>query len=142
MGRIIGEGVINEFNVRDPISGDTLTLYFRFPTTEERQGYMSAMFERDENKIRFRISEARQEFGLKILSGIKKGSFSLIENGAPMREISSDSSDPDYLENWKELVAKQGIDIVEEMAAYIFEGHKVQSVQRVKGGEDFTPKNS
>jgi hypothetical protein len=142
MGRIIGEGVINEFNLRDPISGDVLTLYFRFPTTEERQAYMSAMFERDENKIRFKISEARQEFGLKILTGIKKGSFILVENGRPEKQISSDPKDPDYLKNWRELVAKQGIDVVEEMAAHVFEGHRVESVQRVKGGEKFTPKNS
>ena len=75
MPRVLGKDIKNAFNVRDPISGDVLTVYFRLPTPAERQAYDSDKFQREGKQIKIRVSEARQKWGGEILTGVKEGCF-------------------------------------------------------------------
>jgi len=109
--------VTNALTLQDNLGGGQIELYFRHPTTEERLGYANASLRREGDKVLDERSRARQEFGLKILTGFKKGGFE-DENG---KTYASDNADPDYAENWKEQVMAGGADLIELMAAIVFD---------------------
>jgi len=141
MPRIIGEGVINEFILNDPHSGDRIVLYYRFPTAEERINYMSAEFERDGDKIKMKVGEARQNFGSKILLGIRKGDLLFKEDGKPIRPVCSDPEDPDFIPEWKALVEVKAADLIEALAQHAFGIPNFTVGQKIKGEENYNPGN-
>lgn len=122
MPRVTAPDIINELKINDAISGETITLFYRLPTTEERMRYGKSSIRREGNKIKNEIVEARQKFGKMILTGIKDGDFVKIVDS---KEVPY-SSNPDSTEhdpNWKELVCKYASDLVEFMALTVFEGN-------------------
>jgi len=136
MGILIGEGIKNSLHIRDPISNQTLTLYFRIPTPEERAGYAIAQFERTGKEVKLRTTEARQEYGLKILEGFLEGTFEKTDgDGRRVPAFSSDQASPVYVANWKELALKHGAHLIEFLAVYVFDGTRAVSEQ------EFSEKN-
>jgi len=141
--RVIGKNVRNKIIITDPIGGGSVEFSYRTPTTEERQRYNSALFSAKGRKVKVTVAEARQKYGLIILTGIREGDFlhadqadqtdhadhaaQAGDGNAPAVPISSDSSSPNYRTDWKTLVASYAADLVETMAAHVFEGARVQS---------------
>jgi len=134
MPRITAPDVINELKINDAISGETISLFYRLPTTEERVRYGKASIRREGNKIKNEIVESRQKYGKLILTGIKDGDFVKIENGKEV-SYSSNPQSPDYDSNWKELVCRYASDLVEFMALQIFEGNS-RDIDIFSGGEE------
>lgn len=112
----------NELVVLDAISGTDIVLYYRTPTTSERVAYQRAQIKKEGKKIKIRASQARQEFGLKILTGFADGAF-----GYDGRPISSNPEAANYREDWKDLVLAQAADLVEVLALTVFEGARVEA---------------
>lgn len=120
MPRIIG-AERNELIINDPLSNSQLGLYYRNPTTSERQGYMNSSVKRIKNKITLHQAEARMVWGGKILVGIRDGDFLRMVDGKPVA-MSSDPSSPDYFDGWKDEIAAGCGDLVMALAAVVFDG--------------------
>ncbi|MHC1728578.1 MAG: hypothetical protein AB9866_21680 [Syntrophobacteraceae bacterium] len=103
-------------------------MFYRRPEPKEIAAYQAGLFERKGNKIITRASETRIKFGKRILTGFKKGTFgigAMIDGERVVRPISSDSTDPDYREDWKELLAENMPDVVAAVGHFAFEGTAV-----------------
>lgn len=120
MPRIIGTDR-NELIINDPISNSQLGLYYRMPTTSERQGYMNAAVKRVKNKISLHQAEARMKYGAKILVGIRDGDFLRMEAGKAV-PMSSNPASPDYYEFWQDEIESGCGDLVMALAAIVFDG--------------------
>ena len=126
MGRILGSNIRNIFSVLDPVSGKEIDLYYRMPTGSERIAYESAKFGIDQKgALVSHATEARQEYGLLIIEGFKKGGFQLPLEDGSLQDISSDPTDPDYIADWKDKIKEFAIDLVEVLAHRIFDGPPV-----------------
>lgn len=121
MPRIIG-CERNELIINDPISTSQLGLYYRMPTTRERQGYLDAAVKRVKNKVTLHHAQARMEYGLKILVGVRDGDFMRMDKGGKAVLMSSDPASPDYYEGWKDEIAEGCGDLVMNLAALVFDG--------------------
>lgn len=110
----------NELVIQDNISGTTIVLKHRLPTTKERTGYANNSFQRSRNKVKSRVNETRLNYGLKILTGFRDGDFE-IERDGKWVPIASESQSPNYVEDWKLQVKQYGADLVEVLAARVFE---------------------
>jgi hypothetical protein len=77
----------------------TFSLFYRRPTNEEIVAYNKALFVKRNGKVVNSVVPTRIEFGLKILTGVQDGVFSL--SGKP---VSSDPSSPDYHPDWKGML--------------------------------------
>lgn len=124
--RVIGDKVINAIKINDPIGGGDVELFYRTPTTEERQRYNSALFQAQGRKVKVTIAQARQKFGAQILVGIREGDFSHAEGDAPAKPLSSDPASVNYRQDWKNLVGKYASDLIEAVAQHVFEGARIQ----------------
>lgn len=122
MPRITAPDITNELKINDAISGETITLFYRLPTTEERVRYGKSSIRREGNKIKNEIVEARQKFGKMILTGIKDGDFVKLVDGKEVA-YSSDQQSPAYDPDWKDLVCRYASDLIEFMALQVFEGN-------------------
>jgi hypothetical protein len=136
MGRVIGENVQNKLLIKDQLSGGIITLFYRTPTTEERVAYKLAQFERTEGRVRSRVTEARQDFGEKILLGFEEGSFQFKSTEGELRTFSSNPGSDNYDPEWKSLLRKYAVDVLEYLAEHCFEGAIAIASQ-----EDFSSKN-
>lgn len=107
----------NVVEIRDGISGTVHEMHYRPPTNAEIASYQSGLFERKGRKLKNRVHETRVKYGLKILTGFKKGSLGI--NGKP---FSCDPEDPDYRADWKELLSQGAPMIIAAVAQAAFEG--------------------
>ena len=135
MPRIIGSER-NELIINDTLAGCQVGLYYRMPTTKERQGYLNAVVKRERNKVTMHHAEARMKYGLEILVGIRDGDFMRLHNGAPVA-MSSDPSSPDYCAGWKEEMEKGCGDLVMALGGVVFDGGA-----EVVSPEDAEPENA
>jgi hypothetical protein len=122
MPRVTAPDVENNLKIIDAISGETITLYYRLPTPEERVLYNKSLVRRNRNKLENTSAEANQWFGKKILTGIKDGDFAKRVNGEDVL-YSSDPQSPAYDPDWKELVCTHASDLVEFLAMTVFGGN-------------------
>lgn len=65
----------NLIKMLDPVSGTELGLYYRLPTTEERQAFLNDAGKRIGEEYVDNSAEARYEGGLKVLTGVRDGDF-------------------------------------------------------------------
>lgn len=100
--------------------------------------YEGDKYERTEKGIRINLSKARQKWGMVILEGVKEGSFLVKGEDGGLKPLISEPGNPGFTEGWEDLLLKQAPDVIEAMAAHIFDGHTVVVQQ-----EEFYPeKNS
>jgi len=129
MPRILG-AERNEIVFKDPLSGDHVALYYRQPTTSERQGYMNDVIKRNKNSVTMHRAEALAKWGAKVLVGVRDGDFLRMEAGQAV-PLSSDPGSPDYYEGWRAEIEAGCGDLVAAMAAQVFD-----VVPEVLRGED------
>ena len=94
----------------------TFDFFYRRPTTEEIIAYNSRLFQKKNGKVINNVVPTRIEMGLKILTGVQDGVFTL--NGKP---ISSDPSSPDFYGDWKNLLKGALSGTVANFAFKVFE---------------------
>lgn len=110
----------NVLKLFDNISNCEIHFSYRNPTTEERAAYSNESIQRSRNKVLFRTVKARHKFGLKILAGIRDGDFETRKGGKYV-PISSDPESPHYDPDWKKHVMTYAADLVELLAAHVFD---------------------
>jgi len=120
----------NELRIHDNLSDSDITLFYRMPTTKERQAYANLSVQRKGNKVEFNQATSRITYGLQILSGIKDGDFERLE-GDKYLPISSSEGSTNFLPEWKKFVEDNGSDLVMLLAAHVFDGSA-----SILGGED------
>jgi hypothetical protein len=119
MPRIIGADR-NEIIFDDPLSGDRLGMYYRMPTTREREGFVNMAVRRKGNKVTMHHAEARMCYGMKILVGIREGDFMRMASGQPV-PMSSDPSSPHYTPEWAQEMEAGCADLIMALAAQVFD---------------------
>ncbi len=110
----------NELKINDNISNSVVKLYFRMPTTVERQAYNNMAVQRQGRKVKFKQSEARLKYGMKILTGIGEGDFERKVDEKHML-ISSEAGAEHYYEDWKPWMQEHAGDLVMLLAAHVFD---------------------
>ena len=106
----------NIIHIDDPVSGGSVGLYYRTPTTEQLTAYSSKLYKRKGKKLMNLAIKTRVETAKEILVGLKEGDFGL--NGKP---ISSDPESPDFHPDWLALLEDNAAHILAAMAFHIFE---------------------
>lgn len=107
----------NVVEINDGATGDVHEIFYRMPTNEERAAYQNGAFALRGRKLQARIFENRIKFGARVITGFKKGTLGI--DGKP---FASDANDPEFREDWKDLLVKNAGDIVTSVAALVFEG--------------------
>jgi len=110
----------NIMRITDAIGGGIVELHYRLPTTEERLEYQRACLVQDGDEVRFDPGQARVDFGLLVLTGIRDGDFAA--DGKP---ISSNPDSPDYREDWKILLRATASDLLGALGMAVFEGARL-----------------
>jgi len=110
----------NELKIHDNVSDSDIVLFYRTPTTKERQEYQNLALQRKGKKVTFNQAEARLVSGLKILTGFREGDFVRDVLGAA-QPYSSDKNSPHYLEEWKTEVEAGASDLIMLLAAHVFD---------------------
>ena len=116
MARILGN-IISEAVFDDKIGGEEIVLYYRHPTTKERVDYTNQGFRRVGGELVINKGETRMDYGLRIITGFKFGGF-LDEN---KKAFASDPGHKDYRADWKDLLMDGGSDLVDLLAARVFD---------------------
>ena len=119
MARIMDDG-LNTLKIWDNISNSELEVQYRAPTTEERTAFSNESIQRKRNKVFFRTAQARLKFGLKILAGIRAGDF-MVKKAGKLIPLVSEQDSPGYDPEWKQVMKAHASDIVELLAAHVFE---------------------
>jgi len=103
--------------VRDGVSGDLHELHYRLPTNADRVSYQAGLWVRKGKQFINQALETRLRLGSQLLVGFVKGTIGL--DGKP---FSSNPTDPDYREDWRELLLQYAPDVVAVVALAAFEG--------------------
>lgn len=143
---------INELRIEDNISGSTIVLYYRMPTTRESIGYTNGLTRRKKNKLVMNMGETRQKYGARILKGFRDGDFERMDG--EYLPMASDPKSVNYCPEWKEHVMQHASDIIEALAIHVFEssvemssdaeameddqeqGEEPSAAEAMEGGED------
>ncbi len=117
----------------------TFDLFYRRPTTEEIIAYNSRLFQKRNGKVVNNVVPTRIEMGLKILTGVQDGVFTL--NGRP---ISSDPSSSDFYADWKNLLKGTLSGTIANFAFRVFEAVSEaqldqEEILATEEGEDALP---
>jgi len=110
----------NELKIRDNLSGSDITLYYRMPTTSEKQAYHNACVKRVKNKVESNHAAARLNAGMVIITGFSGDSFERKVDGryVPMSAIESDGN---YFPEWRDWVRQNAADLVMLLAARVYD---------------------
>lgn len=136
MPRIIGCEQ-NEIIFNDIDSGTKLGLYYRLPTTKERQGFLNSVVRKSGKVVTMHHVEARMKYGMDILQGIREGDFMRMENGSAV-PMSSNPSSPHYFSGWKEEMETGCADLIMAMAGHVFDGTVTIASREDDQAEDAT----
>lgn len=107
----------NTITLMDPVDKFEVVFSYRTPTTDDRVRYQASRYKREGTKLIDRSRSAVVEAALGVLVGIRTGDFTYA--GAP---VSSNPENPEYREDWKELVAAAAGDLLFLMGHDLFEG--------------------
>ncbi|MCP3668311.1 MAG: hypothetical protein GY696_38465 [Gammaproteobacteria bacterium] len=119
MARRLGEE-LQTVTMHDNLSNSEIVFTYRMPTTKERTDYQNMAVQRKRNKVTFENTKARQKFGMEILMGIRDGDFEIKKDGDYVL-ISSSQASEHYDPNWKQHVEEHAIDLVQLLAAHVFD---------------------
>jgi hypothetical protein len=124
MARLLNDrSETNLMRLRDPVSGTSVGLLYRLPTTAERVEYLGALLRREGEDAVSSLLETRRRAGLSILRGIGEGDFELPDEAGGRRAVSSEPTSPSFELRWKELICERAPELVEALAWHVFEGH-------------------
>ncbi len=117
----------------------TIDFFYRRPTTEEIIAYNSRLFQKRNGKVVNNVVPTRIEMGLKILTGVQDGVFTL--NGKP---ISSDPASPDFYADWKNILKGALSGTIANFAFRVFEAVSEAQIDQeeilaTEEGEDALP---
>jgi hypothetical protein len=110
----------NKLCINDNISGTVITLFYRMPTTIERQSYQNMSIQRQRNKVVHKQAEARLKYGSLVLTGFKTGDFEKKVKDKYVA-MASDAADPLYDPDWKVWANVNAADLVMLLAAHVFD---------------------
>lgn len=110
----------NSLKMEDNISGGSVTFFYTLPTNKQRLAYQGASTERKGNRIINKTAEARQKYGLEILTGVKAGDLE-VQDGEEWVPLITDEGYAGYNPQWKDVVLEQASDLVELLAAHVFD---------------------
>lgn len=110
----------NTLKLNDNISGSELELYYRQPSTKERQAYQAQAFPRKGSKVKVNLVATQIKFGKRIITGFEEGNFGMIEDGKTV-VFSADPDSKNYRKDWKDLLEKHASDILMILAAQVFD---------------------
>lgn len=107
----------NSILLQDTVSNEEVRLYYRRPESSEIVKYQSKVYTAGKGGQIEIDGELKVEMALEILTGFDKGFF-LDEND---KVFSSDSSDSEYRNDWKDMVKKLGSDLLLSLASVAYE---------------------
>lgn len=108
----------NKITIDDGVTGETVTLFYRMPTTSERIAFESRSYHREGDTLIDESPAAKVEGALRIITGWDPPGYFTFD-GEP---ISWDPADPRYREDWKELLDETAGDILQALGAVVFQG--------------------
>jgi len=101
-------------------SNTDIELYYRNPTTTDRVGYKNERIIREGDQIQFNVPQTRIKYAEKIITGIREGDFGHEIDGV-VKPLSCVPGSENYKENWKEIIKENAPDILEAVAAFVFD---------------------
>jgi len=129
----------NELKIHDNISDSDVVLFYRMPSTSERQGYQNMVIQRKRNKVDFNQAEARLKYGLKVLTGFVHGSFERNIDGNYVAFTWEEGCE-NYLPEWKSWIENNAGDLVMLLAGHVFDSPAVITDKDKEDGEDIEGK--
>jgi hypothetical protein len=138
--RVLGKDVINEMTIQDSFTGTEIAVYYRTPTTQERQAWLASLFSREGGEVKDEQTKANLEWGKTVLTGIGENCFGVPEGENGVKPISSNSESENYRADWRELLCEFAPDFVEFLAERVFRGHR-QIFKSQPGREPYDSKN-
>ena len=116
--------------LQDTVTNEEVRLYYRRPESSEIVKYQSKVYRAGKGGQIEIDGDLKVEMALEILTGFEKGFF-LDEND---KVFSSDVMDPEYREDWKEMVKKLGADLLMGLSASAYEStRRVEDSDFLKG---------
>lgn len=107
----------NVMEITCKLSGKTFELYYRMPENAERLAYDNAISKRKGAQIKiakdWMLTQAKM--GSRLCIGFRKGDFSMAG-----KIIATESTDPDYYADWKNLLYRVRPDLLAHLARTIF----------------------
>ncbi|WP_035238152.1 hypothetical protein [Desulfobacter vibrioformis] len=120
--RILSKSGHNKLTIVDKLAGgEEHDIYYRMPTTQERQEFEQDKVKRDGDSVQIDATGAAYEAGKKILTGIRDGDFGREDETGEVVQLSSTPGNDGYLENWKDLVCDLAPDHVILLGLHVFE---------------------
>ncbi len=107
--------------MQDNLSNSTLGLYYRTPTTKERQAYINRRSVREGKKFRDNSAANRVEFGARILTGLREGDFERAVGVDEFKPFSSDEKSTAYFPDWREWMQDNCSDVLTMLSIRVFE---------------------
>lgn len=107
--------------LQDNLSDSTLGIYYRTPTTKERQAYINKSSVKRRNKFIDNSSANRVSFGKQILTGLREDDFERNIGKDKYQPISSDQSSENYYEDWKGWMEEHCSDVLTALSIRVFE---------------------
>ncbi|SDP78033.1 hypothetical protein [Desulforhopalus singaporensis] len=107
--------------LQDNLSDSTLGVFYRTPTTKERQQYLNKRTVREGKKFKDNSIANRVLFGKKIMTGLRDGDFERTVGDGEYQPISTDKNSPDYYEDWKDWMEEHCSDVLMILGYRVFE---------------------
>lgn len=113
----------NKLELLDSISGSSIELTYRTPTTADRVRYQSRRFRREGNRLINCSRKAMIEAATGVLVAIRDGDFTCGRDGdgQPI-PLSSNPDSPHFRADWKPLVEEMAGDLLFILGNELFEG--------------------
>lgn len=116
------------FTVIDRQSGDAdgkpakLTLFYRLPTTSERQEYINNLVQKDRAAKSLDILYLnRVNAAANLVQGVGEGCFGRQLSDGSVVPISSEKGNEYYADNWKEELANGAADLLDKLGKIVFD---------------------
>lgn len=122
--------------MQDNLSNSTLGLYYRTPTTKERQAYINRRSVREGKQFRDNSAANRVEFGARILTGLREGDFERAAGVDDFVPISTNEKDKNYFPDWREWMLENCSDVLTMLSIRVFEMSVTPSSEEFPAGDD------
>ncbi len=126
----------NELTIRHARSGETVTLLYRDPTTEEVLKYHNSTTRRKGKRILSDIPANRLRGGLLVLTGIAEGQLGKPDGKGGILPVSSNPESAAYDEDWKTLVKKHLAPELMLLGIHVFEASSIEGEDDPDEDED------